>query len=129
MRKRILIIDDSDDDVMLAKTVISRIRPDIASEAALNGDEGLALLRSGKVLPSLILLDLKMPRLSGIEVLKNLRADCHLRRIPVVVLTNSELESDRVASLQAGADGFLQKTSNLDRFKMDMERVLERWLD
>ncbi len=129
MRKRILIIDDSDDDVMLAKMVISRIRPDIASEAALNGDEGLALLRRGKVLPSLILLDLKMSRLSGIEILKNLRADGHLRHIPVVVLTNSKLESDRVASLQAGADGFLQKASNLDSFKIDMERVLERWLD
>lgn len=127
--KRILIIDDSKDDVILTKMVISRIRHDTIAEAAMSGDEGLALLRNEKSLPALILLDLKMPRMDGIAVLKKLRADSHLRHIPVVVLTNSELEFDQDASIKAGADGFLQKASNLKRFKIDMEGVMSRWLD
>ncbi len=129
MRKTILIIDDSDDDVFLTKTVISRIRPDIATEIAMSGDDVLLFLRDCKTLPSLILLDLKMPRMNGIDLLQEMRAISRLRRIPMVVLTNSELESDRKACFEAGADDFLQKATNLDHFTKDIECVLERWLD
>ena len=128
MLKRVLIIDDSYDDVLLAKTVISKISPDIITEAVMSGDDGLSVLRSGKDLPSLILLDLKMPRMDGIEVLKNIRGDSHLRHIPVVILTNSELETDRETSVTAGANSFLQKASSIDQFKVDITQVLNRWL-
>ncbi len=129
MPKRIFIIDDSDDDVLLTKTVISKINLDIITETAMSGDEGLAVLRSGKDLPSLILLDLKMPGMDGIQVLQNIRAEVRLHNIPVVILTNSRLESDRRASFKAGANGFLQKASSIDQFKIDMAGVLKQWLD
>ncbi len=129
MQKRIFIIDDSDDDVVLTKTVLSKINPDIITEVAMSGDDGLAVLRSGKDLPSLILLDLKMPGMDGIEVLQNIRAENRLHNIPVIILTNSRLESDRQASFKAGANGFLQKASSIEQFKIDMAGVLKQWLD
>lgn len=129
MQKPILIIDDNDDDVLLTKTIISQINPDVTTEVAMSGDEGLSILRSGKCLPLLILLDLKMPKMDGIQVLQNIRSDNHLRHIPVVILTNSELESDRQASVKAGANTFLQKALSIDKFKNDMEEVLKCWLE
>jgi CheY-like chemotaxis protein len=129
LQKPILIIDDNDDDVLLTKTIISQINPDVTTEVAMSGDEGLSILRSGKCLPLLILLDLKMPKMDGIQVLQNIRSDNHLRHIPVVILTNSELESDRQASVKAGANTFLQKALSIDKFKNDMEEVLKCWLE
>jgi CheY-like chemotaxis protein len=129
LQPTILIIDDGEDDVLLMKIVLSRIRRDLKTEVALSGEAGLALLRRGEASPQLILLDLKMPNMSGIEVLQKIRGDAGLRGIPVVMITNSTLESDKMAAVEAGADSFLHKATDLDQFRKDMERILARWLD
>jgi CheY-like chemotaxis protein len=98
------------------------------TEVGLSGEAGLALIREGKTPPKLVLLDLKMPRMDGIEVLRKIRDDENLRSIPVVIVTNSNLESDEQAALKAGADNFLRKARDLDQYKMDIERILESWL-
>jgi len=125
----ILIIDDNEDEILLTKAVLSRIERNIRTEAAFGGEEGLSLLRSRKPLPAVILLDLKMPVMDGFEVLRRIRAEESTVHLPVVVVTNSDLDSDRQAAMDAGAHDFLQKSYDLSRFKNDLERVLKRWID
>lgn len=66
--------------------------------------------------------------MDGIEVLRKIREDEVPRSIPVVIVTNSSLESDQQAAFKAGADSFLQKATDLNQFKKDIESVLDRWL-
>jgi CheY-like chemotaxis protein len=128
MKKTIFIIDDNEDDILLTKMVLAKTGRDIAMESALSGEAGLAMLRDGRPLPALILLDMKMTGMDGLEVLRGIRGDRDLRHIPVLMMTHSELESDRAASLAAGANGFSHKAVDMDEFKRDMELILERWL-
>lgn len=126
--RTILIIDDSQDDVLITKRVLSKIEEDIEIEVAFSGESGLEFLRNSKSLPSLILLDLKMPGMGGLEVLNRIRLDDRLKDIAVVVVTHSALESDVTASYRAGANSVLQKSFSIDQFNRDIRRVLERWL-
>jgi two-component system response regulator len=128
MKKTILIIDDNEDDILLTKMALAKTGRDIRIESALSGETGLAMLRDGRPLPALILLDMKMTGMDGLEVLRRIRGDRDLMHIPVMMVTHSELESDKTASGAAGANGFFHKSVDLNEFKRDMERVLERWL-
>jgi two-component system response regulator len=127
-QQTILLIDDSENDILLTKMVLTKITKKIRVETALSGEAGLAFLRSGNALPSLILLDLKMPRMDGVEVLIKMRGEARLCSIPVVIVTHSELESDKQTAVKAGANSFLQKSTNPDNFKRDLERELDCWL-
>lgn len=128
MQPTILIINDNEDDVLLTKEALSKTGRDFKTEVAMSGETGLALIREEKTLPKLILLDLKMPGMDGIEVLRKIRNDESLSSIPVVIVTNSDLESDKQTSVKAGADSFLHKATDFNHFKKDIERVLDRWL-
>ena len=128
MREKVLIIDDNQDDVLIAVRVLSRLRSGIVTEVASGGEEGLALLGGENTLPSLILLDLKMPGMSGIEVLRKIRGDQRLEGVPVVVVSHSALESDVSACREAGATAVLHKAFDIELFGMDIGAVLERWL-
>lgn len=128
MKPTILIIDDSEDDVLLTKMVLAKIDRKIKTDTALSGEAGLVFLQSAAALPSMILLDLKMPKIDGIEVLQKIRGDERLHRIPVVIVTHSELESDREIAYQAGANCFLHKAVDLDQFKRSMEQVMIDWM-
>jgi len=79
-------------------------------------------------LPALILLDLKMPGMNGIELLREIRADDLLRKLPVVVVTSSALESDKTEAIAAGANDYIQKPLALDKFSKALESILHRWL-
>ncbi len=129
LQPTILIIDDNEDDVLLTKLVLAKTGRDFRLEVALSGDAGLALLRCRISKPKLILLDLKMPGMDGIEVLSKIRDDGNSRRIPVVIVTHSDLESDKQAAVKAGADSYVHKSTDLDQFKSDIDLVLEYWLD
>src|SRR5574337_2008630 len=90
MERRVLIVDDSEDDILLTQMVLSKMGLKIRTEAVLSGEQGLTRLRDGAPLPSLILLDLKMPRMDGLHVLRAIRNDERLRCIPVIVVTHSD---------------------------------------
>ena len=128
MEPTILIIDDSEDDILLTKMVLTKIRGKIRVETALSGEAGLAALRAGSTLPVMILLDLKMPRMGGLDVLHAIRADERLCRIPVIIATHSDLESDKEASYKSGANSFLNKSVDLDLFAMHIRNELEKWI-
>ncbi len=128
MAPTILIIDDSQDDVLITEMVLAKVGRDLATQSASSGEEGFAVLKDGKVNPALILLDLKMPGMGGIEFLRRIRSDEGLKHIPVVVVTHSSLDVDVKASYAAGADGFVQKAFDMDQFGREIQRALDRWL-
>lgn len=126
--KKIMIIDDSEDDVLLTQMVLTKIGKNIKIETALSGEAGLASLRSKGTPPSLVLLDLKMPGMDGLNVLCAIRADERLRSIPVIIVTHSDLESDKGTCYKNGANSFLSKSVDLDQFKENLRKELERWV-
>ena len=127
-KQTVLIIDDDQAEVMITKRVLSKIAPELVIDTAFSGEAALALLRSGRPLPALVLLDLKMPGLSGIDVLHQMRANELLKHLTVIIVTNSTLESDRQESLSTGADYYLHKAFDIKRFNSDIEAVLQRFL-
>jgi two-component system, response regulator len=129
MQSTVVIIDDNEDEVLLTKLAVTRTRREIKTKVALSGEAGIELLRRGEMPPRLVLLDLKMPRMDGFEVLRKIRSEESLRNIPVVIVTNSTLESDKQAAVKAGADSFLHKSTDHDQFNKDIESILACWLD
>ncbi len=120
----ILLVEDSPDDAKL--TLRAFKQSNIANPIALvnDGVEALDFLfargayadRSGKPLPMLVVLDLKLPRLDGLGVLKAMRADDRTRLIPVVVMTSSKEDRDVVASYASGANSYVRKPVDFAEF-------------
>jgi CheY-like chemotaxis protein len=127
MEQTLLIIDDDENDVLLAKSIISKIGMGIRIEVASSGEEGLARLREGTIPPTLILLDVKMPGISGIDVLRKIRKDKRLDPIPVVIITHSILDNDLVTSYKSGANSILLKTGDTDEFRRCIINLIERF--
>ena len=125
MTHTILIIDDNPDDVEIAKITLARIDRDLKMETAMGGESALGLLCSETALPSLILLDLKMPGMSGIDTLRKIRADERMKHIPVIIVTSSSLEADEKESYETGADAFLHKAFDIDRFSIELKSLVE----
>jgi CheY-like chemotaxis protein len=125
MEPTILIIDDNEDDIVLMKIALSKIRLDIKPEVAMSGEAGLKIIREKKKKPNVILLDINMPGMNGVQVLHKIREDYCLKSLPVVVVTHSILGSDKETAIKAGANSFLHKAANLDQFKKNLQRELE----
>jgi len=120
--KRILIVDDSPKDVEL--TIAALGEKNLANEiiVAEDGEEALDYLyRRGKFvnekgMPAVILLDIKMPRMNGIEVLRYIRKDPLLKLIPVIMVTSSREEKDLVESYKLGANSYVVKPIDIAQF-------------
>jgi CheY-like chemotaxis protein len=119
----ILLVEDNDDDAELALRALRQHNLANAIEHVRDGDEALRLLfeddgsRDGLAAqPRLILLDLKMPKVDGIEVLRTLKTDSRTRHIPVVVLTSSQEEQDVVRSYELGVNSYIIKPVDFQQF-------------
>ena len=114
----ILLVEDDQVDVMNVKRAFEKNK--ILNPLYIAGDglEALAMLRAGKVPADrrIILLDLNMPRMNGIEFLRELRADPELRSSPVIVLTTSNAEKDRIDAYQLNVSGYLLKPVTFSNF-------------
>ncbi len=84
--------------------------------------------RDARDVPALILLDLKLPKVGGIEVLRRVRDDERTRYVPVVILTSSSEEEDIVASLENGANSYVRKPVDFGRFVEQVQRLQVYWL-
>lgn len=116
-RKPILLIDDDRVDVMTTKRALKEIHVTNPVYTAGNGEEAIELLRDGKTeKPGVILLDLNMPRMNGIEFLRVIKNDDSLKRIPVVVLTTSKEEEDKVETFSLGVAGYMIKPVDYIKF-------------
>jgi two-component system response regulator len=128
MAYTVLIVDDSRDETEITKRVLTKAGTPLKVVSVARGEEALALLKGTDSLPSLILLDLKMPGMNGVETLRRIRADDRLKRVPVAIVTNSSLEADRNESFAAGADNFLNKSIDMDQYGREIKLLLEKWL-
>ena len=128
--KRILIVDDSAKDVEL--TIAALAEKNLANEVAIaeDGEEALDYLyKRGKFVdydqgnPAVILLDIKMPKMNGIEVLKHIRSNPEFKSIPVIMVTSSGEERDLVESYKLGANAYVVKPVDIAQF-IDAIKVL-----
>ena len=125
----ILLVDDDEVDVMTVKRAFSKANITNKLYVATDGIEALSLLRSDGIPPArrLVLLDLNMPRMSGIEVLREIRADPALQAITVVVLTTSNEDRDRVEAYQLNVAGYLLKPVTFHAFAEVMSTLNKYW--
>jgi len=131
--KKILIVDDSPKDVEL--TIAALAEKNLANEVVVaeDGEEALEYLhKRGKfaglenALPAVILLDIKMPKMNGIEVLRHIRSDPKLKLIPVIMVTSSHEERDLVESYKLGANSYVVKPVDIVQF-IDAIKVLGQY--
>ncbi|HEY3901783.1 MAG TPA: response regulator [Chthoniobacter sp.] len=128
--KRILVVEDSEEDIELTLAALDGHNVANEVDIARDGAEALDYLyRRGAFadrvsdLPVVILLDLKMPRVDGLEVLRQIKADPEMKKIPVVMLTSSREEQDLVRSYELGVNAYVVKPVNFQQF-MDSVRQL-----
>jgi CheY-like chemotaxis protein len=129
MAGTIVIVEDNPDEAIIINRAVSKAGPGIAMEIKSSGRSVLEYLQNCTAMPFLILLDLNMPGMGGIDVLQKIRAHDRGRHVPVVVLTSSSLAADVDAAYKAGANGFVTKAHDLAEFTGDMKAVIHYWHD
>jgi two-component system cell cycle response regulator DivK len=120
--KRILIVEDNEKNMKLVRDVL-QVKGYTTIEAG-NAEDGFALAHEQK--PDLILMDIQLPGMNGIEALKVLRADPDTVAIPVIAVTASVMQQDRNQITEAGFDGYIGKPINLKEFLDTVKRMLEK---
>ena len=125
----ILLIEDNPDDVELTLRALNKNRIANSVVVARDGVEALQILMSpGASMPAVVLLDLKLPKLSGFEVLKKIRSTPHTRLLPVVVLTSSREERDLIESYALGANSYIRKPVDFSEFVEAVQKLGMYWL-
>lgn len=112
---RVLLVEDNPDDVELTLYTIKKYKLDLEVVVARDGEEALARLTEGPA-PDFVLLDLNLPKVTGMEVLRRLRSDAGLRSMPVIVLTGSKQDEDFLESCCLGVDAYVSKPVDLIQF-------------
>lgn len=136
LRVDVLLVEDNADDAALTISVLSRLEPAPAVVHVEDGVRALDFLFGGgafagrdtAIQPRLVLTDLHMPRMDGVELLKRLRADPRTRAVPVVVLSSSSEERDVAACLREGANSYVLKPVDFDAFSEVMANLGRYWL-
>ena len=127
--KTILLVEDNADDEQLTLRAMRQSEVPNMIRVARDGAEALErLFDDGARLPDLILLDLKLPKVSGLEVLQKIRSEEKTRALPVVVLTSSDEEKDIVESYNLGANSFIRKPVDFDEFIDAVRQLGLYWL-
>jgi len=133
----ILMADDDPDDRLLTKEALEGIDSISQLDFVEDGVQLMAYLHrhgqyehlQGSPLPALILLDLNMPKKNGLETLQEIKSDPHLRRIPIVVLTTSEVAADVYKSYDNGANSFISKSVTLSSLVEIVQEIGNYWLE
>lgn len=132
--KRILLVEDDPRDVELTLTALSDYKLANRVDVVRDGQEAIDYLdRTGQFQlrddnnPAVVLLDLKMPKVDGLEVLRHIRSDEGLRFTPVVVLTSSREEADLVESYSLGVNGFVVKPVDFHQFVEAIKEIGAFW--
>jgi len=124
----ILLVEDDQVDVMTVKRALKEIHITNSVVNLENGEEALKYLRDpNSVKPCIILLDLNMPIMNGIEFLQVAKRDAQLKRIPVVVLTTSEEQQDKINSFDLGVAGYMAKPVDYRQFVEVMRTIDAYW--
>jgi two-component system response regulator len=136
MNKPILLVEDNPSDIDLTKRAF--VKGNIHNEIIVVEDgqealdyifcQGQYRLREKDQLPALVLLDLKLPKVDGLEVLKKIRAVEKIKRLPVVVLTSSKEEKDITTSYDLGANSYIRKPVDFTQFALAIQSLGNYWL-
>jgi two-component system response regulator len=132
----ILLVEDSPDDIELTLHALRQEKVANHIEVARDGEEALDFLfcrgshaqRSFEQPPQVVLLDLKLPKVDGMEVLREIKKDPRTKAIPVVILTASREETDMVNGYHLGVNGYIQKPVDFDNFRNMVKQLGLYWL-
>lgn len=135
-KRCILLVEDNPDDVSIAMSALRQHAPSHEVIVVSDGADARDFLnavgefahRDVCEMPDLILLDMKLPKVGGMEVLRAMRADERTRGVPVVVLTSSDEEEDVSKAYSGGANSYIRKPVNFDAFAQTIREVLRYWL-
>ena len=130
--RTILLVEDSSDDERLTLRAIRSTDANIQVVVARDGEEALTLLYGsngkGGIHPALVLLDLKLPKIGGLDVLKRVRSEDSTRTMPVVVLSSSDETDDIAESYRRGANSYVRKPVNFTEFVDAVHHLHQYWL-
>ena len=135
-KKVILLVEDAPDEEVLTIHALEKSNNLNEVVVAHDGIEALHYLfgsgsystRKASAMPDLILLDLKLPYLHGLEVLRRIRSDERTKLLPIVILTSSKEESDLIESYKSGANGYIRKTVDFVQFSNAIQQLGQYWL-
>lgn len=132
-RKHILLVEDNPNDELLTKMALEKSLPEIEIDVARDGHEVIDYFfgqnNSEYPTPNLIILDLNIPKINGLEVLKRLRTETKTMTIPIVVLTSSKEVKDIQLSSKYGANSFIRKPVDFVEFTKIADLIGQYWLD
>lgn len=123
----ILLIEDDAIEIMKFNRVLSTLNLKHKIVEANNGEEALTILKVKEVIPDIIILDLNMPKINGIEFLKILKADDYLKYIPAVILTTSNNRKDILECYKIGIAGYLLKPLKYEDYIDRIKHLVEYW--
>ena len=134
--RSILLVEDNPQDEMLTLRALKKANLANRIDVARDGQQALDYMfrtgefadRDGPDLPTVVLLDISLPRLSGLEVLERLRSDARTELLPVVILTSSDEQKDRLESYENGCNSFVQKPVDFADFAETVARLGVYWL-
>ena len=132
----ILLVEDNNEDMELTLHALRKEKLANHIHVAPDGEEALDFLfgtgkhaeRSSQALPKLVLLDLKLPKVEGLEVLKRVKTDPRTKMIPVVILTSSKEERDLLKGYDLGANSYIQKPVDFEQFRNTVKSAGLYWL-
>ena len=129
---KVLLVEDDQDHVFLIRRALADLAGvAVTVEVAGDGEQAMERLARSRFEPGgppqLVLVDLKMPRMDGLEVLRRIRAGESTHDLPVVVLTSSERQEDREEALREGATWFVCKPTDGRRFRSEIQQLGQRW--
>lgn len=134
VRSTILAVEDSDEDFVVLVRAFRSVAPDVRVDRCIDGDEALDYLfrrgaYEGVAQPGIVVLDLNLPGTDGREVLEAVKADPHLRSLPIIVLTTSAGAEDVQRSYRGGANCYVQKALDPAEFRRRIVALRAFWLD
>jgi len=133
----VLLIEDSPDDVTIFRHTFKKAGLTMGLRVVSDGAEALEFVsctgryagRTASSRPKIIVLDLKLPKVDGLEVLRRLKSEPRTRTIPIVVFSSSQEERDLVASYKLGVNSYVVKPMDFDQFTRSIRRLCEYWLE